>query len=191
MSKRTSGILLHINSLPSRYGTGDLGPTAYKFADFLHSAGQSHWQMLPVSPPAVDIPHCPYSAISAFAGDPLLISPELLLQAAYLRRPDLANAPGMEKKYVDYRILIPWKTRLLTLAFQRFKSAGPEVSLPLLQAFTRQANPPGRIESSFIGSPNDVGSIVKSSRSAFSNPLFRVRLMQYNCGPRMSAAKPF
>ncbi len=74
MKKRASGILLHITSLPSKHGTGDLGPQAYKFVDFLTKAKQSYWQILPLNPPTID---SPYSCTSAFAGNTSLINPEL------------------------------------------------------------------------------------------------------------------
>ncbi len=73
---RVSGVLLHITSLPSPGGIGDLGPDAYAFADFLHAAGFSLWQVLPLGP--VGFGESPYQSASAFAGNPLLISLPLL-----------------------------------------------------------------------------------------------------------------
>jgi len=70
MVVRRSGILLHITSLPSPHGIGDLGPEAYRFADFLHEAGQSLWQVLPLNPTATVYGNSPYSSFSAFAGNP-------------------------------------------------------------------------------------------------------------------------
>ena len=75
--KRFSGILLHPTSLPSRYGIGDLGKTAYDFIDFLKKANQSIWQTLPLGPTGYG--DSPYQAYSAFAGQPLLISPDNLI----------------------------------------------------------------------------------------------------------------
>jgi 4-alpha-glucanotransferase len=74
---RASGILLHPTSLPGRFGVGDLGPEAYKFADFLVTAGQSLWQVLPLGPTGYG--DSPYACYSAFAGNTLLISPERLV----------------------------------------------------------------------------------------------------------------
>ena len=74
---RSSGILLHPTSLPGPFGIGDLGPEAYRFADFLAAAGQSLWQMLPLGPTGYG--DSPYAGYSAFAGNTLLISPERLL----------------------------------------------------------------------------------------------------------------
>ena len=127
MKKRASGILLHITSLPSKYGVGDLGPAAYEFADFLSQAGQKYWQVLPVNPPAVEVPHCPYANLSAYAGDPLLISPELLYCEGLLKRREIQHVPDFSKLHTDYRAVIPYKKKLLKLAYSRFKSkAGDE-----------------------------------------------------------------
>ncbi|MBA4357560.1 MAG: 4-alpha-glucanotransferase, partial [Desulfovibrio sp.] len=76
--RRTSGVLLHLTSLPSRFGIGDLGPEALRFAEFLALAGQSRWQMLPIVPTASSLGNSPYSSFSAFAGNTLCISPEAL-----------------------------------------------------------------------------------------------------------------
>lgn len=71
--ERSAGILLHITSLPSRFGIGDLGPEAYTFADQLQEAGQRYWQILPLNPTEIGYGNSPYSSHSAFAGNPLLI----------------------------------------------------------------------------------------------------------------------
>lgn len=83
MSNRRSGILLHLTSIPSRYGVGDLGHGAYQFADFLAEAGQRFWQILPLNPTSVLSGNSPYTSSSAFAGNPLLISPERLLGGGF------------------------------------------------------------------------------------------------------------
>jgi len=77
--KRASGILLYISSLPSKYGIGDFGPQAYEFADFLVRAGQRYWQILPINQIGQKGNFSPYNCLSAFAGNSLLISPELLV----------------------------------------------------------------------------------------------------------------
>src|SRR3954454_24642650 len=79
---RSTGILLHPISLPSRGGIGDLGPAAYQFLDFLAQARQGLWQGLPLNPPANG--NAPYSSTSAFAGNPLLISLERLAEKGWL-----------------------------------------------------------------------------------------------------------
>src|SRR5678816_3139174 len=82
LGKRASGILLHPTSLPGPYGIGDLGPEAYKFADFLVAAGQSLWQVLPLGPTGYG--DSPYACYSAFAGNTLLVSPEQLIEEGLL-----------------------------------------------------------------------------------------------------------
>ncbi|MHC4645716.1 MAG: 4-alpha-glucanotransferase [Planctomycetota bacterium] len=123
---RASGILLHITSLPSKYGVGDLGPAAYKFAEFLARAKQTCWQMLPLTPPTLKKnPYSPYNCLSAFAGNTLLISPELLYRDGLLRKKDLNSKPRFPEAWVDYSSVLPYKTKLLNLAFERFKSMSP------------------------------------------------------------------
>src|SRR5689334_872980 len=78
LDRRSAGVLLHPTSLAGPYGIGDLGPEAHRFADFLAAAGQTWWQMLPVGP--VGWGNSPYSTVSTFAGNPLLISPDLLVE---------------------------------------------------------------------------------------------------------------
>src|SRR5690606_18488832 len=86
--KRSSGILIHITSLPGKFGIGDIGPEAYDFLKFLRKSGHTYWQILPVNPTDGIYQHSPYSSHSAFAGNPLLISPELLEQEGYVRLSD-------------------------------------------------------------------------------------------------------
>ena len=91
---RGSGLLMHPTSLPGPFGIGDLGPEAFRFVDFLASAGQSYWQVLPLSPTGYG--DSPYQGLSAFAGNPMLISPEKLVDAGHLSAVDLqpaASAP--------------------------------------------------------------------------------------------------
>ena len=92
--ERLSGILLHVTSLPSYGGVGDFGPAAYAFVDFLHAAKQRLWQVLPLSPTGYG--SSPYSALSAFAGNPLLISGELLATDGWVERERIAGLPGHE-----------------------------------------------------------------------------------------------
>jgi len=89
---RSSGILLHPTSLPGPFGIGDLGPEAYAFADFLETAGQSLWQMLPLGPTGYG--DSPYACYSAFAGNTLLVSPEQLFSAYLIAKDDLATNSG-------------------------------------------------------------------------------------------------
>lgn len=100
MHIRASGILLHLTSLPSEYGIGDLGPWSRKFACFLKELGQSYWQMLPTCP--VGYGSSPYSGNSAFAGNPDLISPDVLVQEGFLKSEDLPAKDESDPRRVDY-----------------------------------------------------------------------------------------
>jgi 4-alpha-glucanotransferase len=119
--QRSSGIVLHPTSLPSPFGIGDLGQTAYTFIDFLERSGQKIWQVLPLGPTGYD--HSPYTMnFSAFAGNPLLISLEQLVQEGLLAADDLEPlAESGEPDRVDFDRVIPHKIRYLRQAYQRFQ----------------------------------------------------------------------
>jgi 4-alpha-glucanotransferase len=119
--KRASGVLLHITSLPSRYGIGDLGPQAYHFAELLAKAKQSYWQVLPLCPTARIYHYSPYSSLSVFAGNTLLISPELMCRDGLLTKKDIREVPDFPEARVNYRKVSRYKTRLFNAAFERFK----------------------------------------------------------------------
>lgn len=114
---RTSGILLHPTSLPSRGGIGDLGPAAYEFVDFLAASRQGLWQVLPMGP--VGYGNSPYSSTSAFAGSPLLISLENLADHGWLGRGELSRLPG-HVGAVDYDEVRAVKMPLLIKAATNF-----------------------------------------------------------------------
>ncbi len=118
MTLRASGILLHVTSLPSPFGVGDLGPEAYRFVDFLHAAGQRYWQTLPLNPTQIGLGNSPYNADSAFAGNPLLISPERLVAAGLLAAADL-EAPAGDGARADYAWASAYKARLLERLIER------------------------------------------------------------------------
>lgn len=120
---RRSGILMHPTSLPGRFGIGDLGEAAYRFVDFLTAAGQSYWQVLPLSP--TGYADSPYQTLSAFAGNPLLISPDKLVEAGHLSAADLADVPAFPAERVDFGPVIQYRTRLLNRAFARFRAQAP------------------------------------------------------------------
>ncbi|MCX5681655.1 MAG: 4-alpha-glucanotransferase, partial [Candidatus Omnitrophica bacterium] len=117
MKKRASGILLHISSLPSRFGIGDLGKGAYAFVDFLAQAKQTYWQILPLNPTDIAMGNCPYSSCSAFANNILFISPELLVEHGFLRAEDLKDIPSLSDSRVNYKDVISYKTAILEKAF--------------------------------------------------------------------------
>jgi len=114
---RASGILLHITSLPSCYGIGDLGPSARAWIDRLADAGQSWWQSLPFGPAGYG--NSPYEPLSTFAGNELLISPEDLIDDGLLRPDDCADS-SFSTTAVDYAAVIPFKLRLLETAWSNF-----------------------------------------------------------------------
>lgn len=116
--RRLSGILLHPTSLPSPYGIGDLGEAAYKFVDFLATAGQHLWQILPLTHTGYG--DSPYQSFSAFAGQPLLISPSGLKRLGLVGDKDLEGCPASDDERVDYGTLIPWKQHILEAAYREF-----------------------------------------------------------------------
>ncbi len=121
ISHRSSGILLHITSLPGRYGIGDLGSTAYEFVDFLARAKQSFWQFLAVGPTNSGLDNSPYMSHSAFAGNPLLISPDLLRESGFIAADDLGSLPDMSPYQVDFSAVTTLKDKLFKKAFANFK----------------------------------------------------------------------
>jgi 4-alpha-glucanotransferase len=121
LQTRSAGILLHPTSLPSAYGIGDLGPEAYRFADFLHEAGQKWWQMLPIGPTGLG--NSPYQPFSAFAGNPLLISLDLLVEEGLLKKEEIGPVPEFSMERVDYSKVSAFKHRVLDAAFGRFRAS--------------------------------------------------------------------
>jgi 4-alpha-glucanotransferase len=122
---RGSGVLLHITSLPSGYGIGDFGPSAYRFVDALTEARQHYWQILPLNPTRVEHASSPYYSPSAFGINTLLISPDQLIRDEFLRQADLEPLPGLPEGWVAYEAVAWYKDRLFSAAYQRFLHAGP------------------------------------------------------------------
>ncbi|MBU1007064.1 MAG: 4-alpha-glucanotransferase [Candidatus Omnitrophica bacterium] len=120
--KKKSGILLHITSLFSEYGIGDIGPSARRFADFLAASGQSLWQILPLNPTDQSHGNSPYSSISAFAGNTLLISPELMAKDGFIAGKDIRQRPEFSAERVDYGLVGEYKKNILELAYRNFKA---------------------------------------------------------------------
>lgn len=127
MRFRGSGILLHITSLPSPYGIGDFGPEAYKFLDFLSENKQSYWQILPLTMTDPVFGNTPYNSISAFAGNPLLISPALLMVEGLLYKEDTEPIPPFIPDRIDYPAVMAYKDMLLDRAYERFKKKGRDI----------------------------------------------------------------
>lgn len=124
---RASGVLLHVTSLPSRYGIGDIGPAARDWIDRLHDARQAWWQVLPLGPNGAG--NSPYQPQSSFAGNWLLISPDDLITDGLLQDDDVADATFPESS-VDYTSVSAFKNRLLEIVWKNFAArASPELRL--------------------------------------------------------------
>jgi 4-alpha-glucanotransferase len=122
--KRGAGVLLHISSLPSPFGIGDLGQEAKIFAGFLYRTKQHYWQLLPINPTEAGQGHSPYSAISSKAGNPLLISPELLAKENLLSYGELKPYQLPNGAKADYTKAEEIKNELFEIAYQNFLSGG-------------------------------------------------------------------
>ncbi len=119
---RAAGVLVHPTSFPSRYGIGDLGGSAYHFIDFLVNGRQSLWQILPLGPTSYG--DSPYQSFSAFAGNPLLISPDKLVDEGYLSPEAIVDVPAFPEDAVDYGWVIDYKGGLLRQAYDHFQQYG-------------------------------------------------------------------
>ena len=116
---------MHVTSLPSPYGVGDLGPEAYRFVDLLKKMGQGVWQILPLSETMGPGGNSPYHSLSAFAGNPYLISPDLLVEDGWLKPRDLRPRPRFPQNRVAFPAVNEYKDRLFTIAYERFKKKPP------------------------------------------------------------------
>jgi 4-alpha-glucanotransferase len=123
LHQRASGVLLHITSLPGAHGIGDFGPEAYHFADWLQACGQKIWQWLPTTP--IGPGDSPYQSVSAFAGSPLMVALEPLVQRGWLGAPALPTLPtlpegGFNARQVDFGRVVPWRLTQLRAACAGF-----------------------------------------------------------------------
>lgn len=135
---RRSGILLHPTSLPGPHGSGDLGAAAHRFASWLSSAGQRLWQVLPLGPTGFG--DSPYQALSSHAGNPLLVSLEVLAREGWLEDADLAGGPAADGVAADFGHAAPWRRDRLARAARAFaRRAGPEASAGFDDFRTREA----------------------------------------------------
>jgi 4-alpha-glucanotransferase len=135
---RASGLLLHVTSLPSPYGIGDVGPVAIAWIDQLCDAGQSWWQALPLGPTGYG--NSPYQSLSSFAGNVFLISPDWLIEDGLLSASD-CEAPSFSPSLVDYNAVIPFKYRLLEKAWTNFvRAASAELRVGFEQFRDEQAH---------------------------------------------------
>jgi malto-oligosyltrehalose synthase/4-alpha-glucanotransferase len=123
-NRRKAGILLHVTSLPGKYGTGDMGNEAYHFIEFLRESGQSFWQVLPLNPVEQGSNYSPYSTFSAFAGNLMLISPDLLVKAKLVREDRTRWIKFTEGTKADFIGADKLRKQLLEEAFSVFKDQG-------------------------------------------------------------------
>jgi 4-alpha-glucanotransferase len=127
---RASGLLLHVTSLPSAYGIGDLGAGAFSWIDRLRDSGQSWWQSLPLGPTGYG--NSPYQSLSSFAGNALLISPDSLISDGLL---EAGDGPHFSAETVDYDLVIAFKQRLLETTWANFKAGKRNDLRPAYDAF--------------------------------------------------------
>lgn len=118
MNRRRSGILLHITSLPSPHGIGDFGDTAYKFVDFLAETRQCLWQILPLNPTCTAYGNSPYSSYSAFAGNHIMINPDILVRDGLLSKSDIEGYVTFSHNRVDYNTVTAYKENMLRRAYK-------------------------------------------------------------------------
>jgi 4-alpha-glucanotransferase len=135
--KRESGILLHPTSLPGEFGIGDLGEQSARFVDFLAASGQALWQVLPLGPTGYG--DSPYQCFSAFAGNPLLISPERLVETALLSNADLESLPAFDPERVEYGRVQDFKNALLGKAYENFRKTSNGGLLLDFQEFCKKS----------------------------------------------------
>ena len=128
---RSSGLLLHVTSLPSPYGIGDVGPSAIEWVNRLHDSGQGWWQALPLGPTGYG--NSPYQSLSSFAGNALLISPSSLISDGLLQTSDVRSNFAADK--VEYETVIPFKEQLLETAWRNFKTGERKDLIPAYDEF--------------------------------------------------------
>ena len=132
---RVSGVLAHPTSFPGPHGIGDLGAEAYRFVDWLAMASQRLWQVMPLGPTGYG--DSPYAALSAFAGNPLLISLHRLQAEGLLDDDDMATYPTLDGWQVEYGTIIGHKTALLRRAFDRFRRGAAGITTGRLSVVLR------------------------------------------------------
>lgn len=132
---RASGVLLHVTSLPSPYGIGDVGPAALAWVDCLREAGQRWWQVLPLGPTGYG--DSPYQSISSFIGNGLLVSPDWLIEDGLLRSSD-CEGRSFSATAVDYDVVIPFKHRLLERAWTNFSAGNRSELKPAFEQFRHE-----------------------------------------------------
>jgi 4-alpha-glucanotransferase len=132
-TRRAAGVLLHPTSLPGSYGIGELGDQVIGFLDWAQSAGMKLWQVLPLNPPGYG--SSPYGCLSSFAGNPLLISPQRLLQEGLLDADDVADLPRFSDEHVEFERVGAYKASLLRTSWLRFQERATLEQRAALKAF--------------------------------------------------------
>src|SRR5260221_9306565 len=135
---RASGVLLHLTSLPGRFGVGDLGDEAFRFVDFLAASEQSYWQVLPLGPTGYG--DSPYQCFSAFAGNTLLISPEKLVDDEFLRPEVVDRRPKFPRHKVDFGGVYDWKNQILPKAYESFRQTASVDLRGKFETFSKENN---------------------------------------------------
>lgn len=136
MFERASGILLHPTSLPGPYGIGELGPQAIRWIEFLAGSGCQLWQVLPLGPTGYG--DSPYQCFSSFAGNPYLISIELLIKDGLLTKESVANMPSFSDEAVDFGAIYRWKPGILDQASERFQKLSQDEYLNSFKTFEKE-----------------------------------------------------
>jgi malto-oligosyltrehalose synthase/4-alpha-glucanotransferase len=137
-TKRRAGVIMHITSLPSDFGIGDMGPEARAFADFLSRANQKYWQLLPLNPTGPAAYYSPYSAYSSMAGNALLISPDDLRSDGMLTAEELEKYKVPIGTGVNFDKALPNKCALFSIAFKRFKQQGSDIDQASFAGFCKK-----------------------------------------------------
>ncbi len=137
-TSRKAGILLHITSLPGKYGTGDLGNPAFDFAGFLQRNGQSYWQILPLNYVGKETAYSPYSCLSAFAGNILLINPELLKDAGLVSSDDIGVGFEDDADEARFEEAEAYRVRLLKKAWRVFNDSEMPVLAMAFEEFCKK-----------------------------------------------------
>src|SRR5260370_41598046 len=129
----SAGVLCQVTSLPGRWGIGDLGQTAHRFVDWLASAGQGVWQMLPLGPPGYG--DSPYQSFSAFAGNPLLVALDKLVEEGWLSQSELDDAPRYDEHAVDFEQVRPFRRQGLPRAQPVLLDGAPQAQRAAFHQF--------------------------------------------------------
>jgi 4-alpha-glucanotransferase len=136
-TRRAAGVLLHPTSLPGSYGVGELGDDVISFLDWAQSAGMRIWQVLPLNPPGYG--SSPYGCLSSFAGNPLLISPQRLMQEGLLTTEDVADVPRFSDEHVEFNRVTEYKATLLRTSWRRFQELASDELRAAHDAFVSAA----------------------------------------------------